>query len=526
MRRKLSLILMCAVMVAAAVRPAEAQPAGGPIGVLLAPGWNNIGYVGPTRFAGEALAQIAGRYESIWTWEPQSQRWLGMNPLAPQAGDFAEVRQNQAYWIKMHMAGELTMVIPPAQPGVVLTPGWNNFVYPGAEQPVTSALAPALGRFEAVWRWDASRQAWHGFTPASPAASDFTTMAAKRSYFVWLQPGPQIQVASPSAPPTATPSFPTPPQPGTPLPGATAAVPFPSGSPTQFPAGTPAPTTAAGTVANATPSPTPGPRTPGGCYAFQSYQPQTAEVARAQNRAGHGALTTDPDFKLAPLETRTDGSGLPTSAYVPPTLLKAIGWVESGWRQASFNTSRGASGQTIVSTSCAYGLMQILTDMDIENAPNPKQRKVGSDYLSNIAAAAQLLIVKWNFAPEYIPIVQPRNPRSIENWYYAVWAYHCFGEVCDALGIHNNPDDPALKWPRPAYNSPDQLASDGQFTATEYPYQELVYGVIANPPSVNGQRLWQPLPVKLPARGAIGFPEARTYLAPTSTLDPTLPDSP
>jgi hypothetical protein len=137
-----------------------------------------------------------------------------------------------------------------------------------------------------------------------------------------------------------------------------------------------------------------------------------------------------------------------------------------------------------------------------------------------------MLGIKWNLAPEHLPIVQPRNPRNLEDWYYAVWAYHCYGEVCDSLGIHNNPDDPALKWPRPMYNSPEQLGSAGQYTFGDYPYQELVYGIIAHPPRVNNTQLWPPLPVKLPARGTVGFPEARPFLAPAATTDPTVADAP
>jgi hypothetical protein len=251
-----------------------------------------------------------------------------------------------------------------------------------------------------------------------------------------------------------------------------------------------------------------------------------AEVSKAENRAAFGQLSTDPDYKLPPLETQPTGSGAPTSPYIPPTLMKAIAWVESGWRQASFNTPRGKTGPTITSTSCAYGVMQILTDMDIDSEPTAKQQKTGTDFINNIAAAAQLLSIKWNFAPEYLPVVLPRNPRAIEDWYYAVWAYHCFGEVCQALSIHNNPEDPALKWPRPAYNSPDQLNSNGQFSATDYPYQELVYGAIANPPVVDGRPLWPALPVKLPARGSISFPEPGPFLAAGNTTDPTTADAP
>lgn len=489
MRRRAVLAVVVAVL-ALCARPAAAQPR--QIGTLLVAGWNNIGYVGATRPVAAALGPAYSRVESVWAWDAQAQRWLGFTPLVPASGDFSELRQNQAYWIRMAASAELVMDVPPAQPSVTLAAGWNNFVYPGPERPISDALAPAQGRFDSVWRWDAARQSWNAFSPMAPAASDFSTLGPSRSYFMRLADGAPVTMPAPGpAPaPAATPA-----QGGTPAPG-----------------GTPA-----------TPTPAPKPRT---CYTFQTYQPQMAEVSRAQTRAAFGVLTADPDFKLKELATQTDGKGLPVTPYVPPTLLKAIGWVESGWRQASFTTPRGSTGPTVTSSSCAYGLMQVLTGMNIDAAPNARQMKIGTEFLSNIAAGAQILGAKWNLAPDHIPVVLPRNPRSLEDWYYAVWAYHCYGEVCQALGIHNNPEDPALKWPRPAYNSPDQLASAGQFSFSDYPYQELVYGVVANPPKVNNTPVWQPLPVTLPPRGAVGYPDAKAYLAPSVTLDPTTADAP
>ncbi len=482
-------LLVLLALVAAGLRTATLQAQPVQISVLLVPGWNNVAYVGATRPLHEALASVSGKWDSVWYWDAAAQRWLGAHALGG-GGDFAELRQNSAYWIRMTAPGELVMSVPAARPEVVLRAGWNNFVYQGPERPVAQALEGVAGRYQAVWQWDAARQTWSGFTPASEFASDIKTLAPHRSYFVYLAPGPQVVLA-----PAATPG--------------------PTATTSPRPTGTPPGSTR-------TPTATPTPRPPV-CYGFQSYQPQLAEVSRAEERAGHILLTTDPDFKVPDLETQPDGDGARVPPYVPPTLLKAIGWIESGWRQASFSTPRGSTGPTVTSTSCAYGLMQILSGMQIEGTPTAKQLKIGTDYLANIAAAVQLLAIKWNLAPESIPVVLPRNPRVLEDWYYAVWAYHCYGDVCDGLGIRNNPDDPALKWPRPMYNSPEQLALDGQFSFTDYPYQELVYGVIAYPPKVNGTPLWTALPVALPPRGAVGYPEPRPFLHPGSTLDPTTP---
>ena len=524
------------------VRPATGQPA--QVSVLLQPGWNNVGYVGPTRLIPVALAHVAGRYESVWTWDAAGQRWLGMNPYFAAAGDFVELRQNQAYWIRMSAPGVMSMEIPPVQPPAVLGPGWNNFVYPGPEQFILDALAHAAGRFDSVWHWDSARQQWNGFTPTAPLVSDLTTLAPGRPYFVKLVSGPPVVMAPPAPPPAATPpSLPVPPVPAVAVPQmpgaispaqltpvAPAAVAVPSSAapavPVPAPATvTPAPTMPASalvpaTTTPATPTPAPAPRSRG-CYPFQSYQPQFPEVATALTRAGFAKLSNDQDFRIKEIETSTDGSGGAVPPYIPPTLLKAIGWIESTWRQATYQTPRGATGPTITSTSCAYGLMQLLSEMTIDGTPTARQQKIGTDYVSNIAAGAQMLAGKWNLAPEYLPVVLPRNPRALEDWYYAVWAYHCYGTLCDAYNVHNNPEDPALKWPRPVYNSPEQLTSGGQFSFTDYPYQELVYGVIIHPPTVDGRPARTAQPVKLPPRGAVGFPDAKPFSAPGATFDPT-----
>lgn len=497
MRHRLALSLVAGLCFLVSAHPAAAQSVPVQVGLSLAPGWNNVAYVGPDQPLPAALAPVSGRYEAVWTWDAQAQRWLGMNALLPELADITSMRHNQAYWIRMSLPGELVVAIPPVRTAGVLTPGWNNFVYAGAEQPVGDALMPASGRYQSVWRWDAGRQHWQGFMPDALMASDFTALRPNHSYFVQIADGAPVTLPAFSG--TAQSLITSAPPPAVSVPVAGAATPAPSPS-----------------------SPARG-RT---CHTFQSYQPRIDEVSRAFDRAGFGRLTPDQDFRIKELETEARGSGAPVPAVIPPTLLKAVGWVESGWRQSTAATARGAVGPTVASTSCAYGLMQLLTGMKIEGTPTAKQQRIGADYAANIAAGAQMLGIKWNLAPEHIPAVLPREPGALEPWYYAVWAYHCFGEVCESLGIHNHPDDPALKWPRPPYNSPDQLESSTRFSFRDYPYQELVYGLVAYPPKVNNAPAWPPLSVGLPPRGAVRFPEPAAFQTESRTVDPTAADGP
>jgi hypothetical protein len=251
-----------------------------------------------------------------------------------------------------------------------------------------------------------------------------------------------------------------------------------------------------------------------------------AEVRQALNRAGHGRLVTEEGFSLPQLETQPEGDGNLVPGYIPPTLLKAIAWTESSWRHAAYEVARGMTGRTLTSSSCAFGVMQVLTDMDIRGEPTARQMLIGRDFRYNVAAGARILAEKWNVAPSVLPVVKPRQPHVLEDWYFAVWAYHCYGERCTQLGLHDNPDDPALTWPRPVYNSPEQSESRGRFTRADYPYQELVFGLIEHPPRADGMPLWRPLPVQLPPHGTVGHPMPKSYERSGSTLDPTQPEDP
>jgi hypothetical protein len=264
-----------------------------------------------------------------------------------------------------------------------------------------------------------------------------------------------------------------------------------------------------------------------GCYQFSSLQPTLTEIDDAFTRAGFSALATDPQLAPAPERSGPSGTGLVQPPYIPPTILRAIGWVESGWRQATPATARGQVGATITSSGCAYGVMQLVTGMWIDSVPTPLQQQMGTDYQANISAGAQLLTKMWNRDSSALPFMGQHDPHILEDWYFAVWAFHCFGPTCAGYSIHDDPDDPSLPWPRPIYNSAEQNANTSGFTLSAYPYQELVYGLVANPPQVEGRPLWHAIPVQLPAHGTVGFPtpqaaiEASAHLEDGTLLPPT-----
>jgi hypothetical protein len=197
--------------------------------------------------------------------------------------------------------------------------------------------------------------------------------------------------------------------------------------------------------------------------------------------AGWNQLLPDrPSFGLPTLE------GVQPYPYIPPVLLKAIAWLESGWAQADYSVPYGAAGPTLISHDCGYGIMQVTSGMqNVSGVPNLDQAMIGGHYAFNIARGARILADKWNLAPEFRPFVGSRNSQIIEDWYYALWGYNGFA-------FKNHPLNPAYNPQRAPYRC------DGSQPRSDYPYQELVLGCVATPPQRGGVLLWNPQPVTLP----------------------------
>ena len=235
-----------------------------------------------------------------------------------------------------------------------------------------------------------------------------------------------------------------------------------------------------------------------GAFSFETYEAADWPwlYLRTMELAGANALFPDiPDFALPSLETgpRLAGSSRLISPYIPPVILKAIGWIESGLWQAAASVDYGQVGPALVSHDCGYGIMQVTTGMqNTTGIPALRQAMIGGHFAFNIAEGARLLASKWNLAPEIRPLVGERNPRIIEDWYYAIWSYNGFAYV-------NHPNNPAYDRLRPPYRC------DGTQSRTSYPYQELVLGCISHPPQVNGKSLWTPTSVSLPDYSSAAF---------------------
>ena len=207
-------------------------------------------------------------------------------------------------------------------------------------------------------------------------------------------------------------------------------------------------------------------------------------------------------FELPDVETGTRGARTAGSPALPPTLLKAIAWVESRMTMAISGVAFSSTGPALVSFDCGHGIMQITTGMTLPLGSDPsadrhfatdRQASVATHFAHNVARGAALLAQKWNEAPDRRPVAGTdtgSDPALVENWYYAVWGYNGFtgpGSIDS-----NHPADPGFSWPRPAYRC------NGEQSRMDYPYQELVWGCLARPPIVGGAPLWDAIQATLP----------------------------
>jgi hypothetical protein len=208
---------------------------------------------------------------------------------------------------------------------------------------------------------------------------------------------------------------------------------------------------------------------------------------------------SQPTMGIGPRTNRTQAADV----YVPPSLLKAISWVESVTSQGAADLPFGAIGPALVSFDCGYGIAQVTSGMTQPlgdaNQPTDEQALVATHFAYNIGRGAAILIDKWNGAPDARPIAgidTNSDPHIMENWYFAIWSYNGF--TGPGANRSNHPLDPIYgAWPRPSYSCGP--ASDGlNHNRSLYPYQELVYGCAAHPPVVKGDKLWTPVAATLP----------------------------
>ncbi|GAB2938695.1 golvesin C-terminal-like domain-containing protein [Streptomyces sundarbansensis] len=297
------------------------------------------------------------------------------------------------------------------------------------------------------------------------------------------------------------------------------------------------PSAAPGVAAVPAASPVEAERTcsvPRGDVRLQAYQPTPRQIEWAVDQAVVGNLnarasrpadwrnTGMPAYApqaLFPLSPLTGGAG--TEWRIPAQILLGITAQESNMWQATRYAVPGVSANPLIGnyygvsyasdgeqgdpwaidwseSDCGYGVTQVTDGMALPGKGRPtlsetQQRAVAVDYAANIAAGADILADKWNQTRADGLVVNNGEPKWMENWFYALWAYNSgYYPKADAatknsgkwgVGWTNNPANPLWKENRPPFL--EAANGDDDYTHAahpqDWPYQEKVIGWAARP---------------------------------------------
>jgi hypothetical protein len=182
----------------------------------------------------------------------------------------------------------------------------------------------------------------------------------------------------------------------------------------------------------------------------QVLQPTAAQVEWAADQAVRGSLPSRPaNFANMNLGAYNPGSDLPLPGLsggaggIPVQVLLGVFAQESNFYQASWHALPGVGGNPLIAdyygggannvstinypaADCGYGLGQITSGMHAGDTvyPSDVQAKIAVDYTENAAAAAKMLEDKWNQTYGMNIRANNADPKWIENWYLALWAYN------------------------------------------------------------------------------------------------------
>ncbi|MFG1977947.1 SGNH/GDSL hydrolase family protein [Nonomuraea fuscirosea] len=255
----------------------------------------------------------------------------------------------------------------------------------------------------------------------------------------------------------------------------------------------------------------------------QVYQPTPRQVEWAADQAvvGNLTMTRPSNWKQSGLPAWSPQGLFPPLALegggrVPVQVFLGIMSQESNLWQASGHVLPGVTGNPLIGnyygrqvyndnagddwvirwaeSDCGYGITQITDGMRKAGRERPckdgycevalpatQQRAVALDYATNIAAGLRILQDKWNQTRRAGLIHSNGDPKWLENWFFAIWAYNS-GFHPDAgdgspwgVGWMNNPANPRYPANRAFFNKDPHDPAHPQ----HWPYPEKVIGFAA-----------------------------------------------
>ncbi|MFE9449035.1 transglycosylase SLT domain-containing protein [Streptomyces sp. NPDC006739] len=205
---------------------------------------------------------------------------------------------------------------------------------------------------------------------------------------------------------------------------------------------------------------------------LQALQPSPAMVEWATDLAVRGRL----DVRRRKGWNGTDLASYTPQGLFPSVPLKGGGRVpaqimlgvlaqESNMTQANPKASAAESGNFVqvgyygnagsvhtvnwAAADCGYGIAQVTSGMATSDTTftAEQQKAVAVDYAANIAAGLRILQDKWNQLYDKGVLANGGDPKYLENWWFALWAYNS--------GLNQpNASDPAAPWGLGWFNNP------------------------------------------------------------------------
>ncbi|ARF74074.1 NocE [Kitasatospora albolonga] len=268
----------------------------------------------------------------------------------------------------------------------------------------------------------------------------------------------------------------------------------------------------------------------------QAFQPKPRQIEWAVNRSIEGTLDQhvrraanwknmgmgaySPQALAGGLTSLNGGGRIPAQVFLGITAQESNMW------QATRFAAPGTTANSLIgnyygikhdahggvndpwlinwrAADCGYGITQVTDGMRLPNKPyedgsvrpsKPRayQEGVALDYTVNVAAGVNILAEKWNQTRAAGMTVNNGDPRGLENWFFALWAYNSgFYPQSSAgsnagkwgVGWANNPANPTYKANRTPFLENAAGGDDYTHAARPqfWPYQEKVLGWAARP---------------------------------------------
>ncbi|MFJ8712279.1 GDSL-type esterase/lipase family protein [Streptomyces violaceus] len=268
----------------------------------------------------------------------------------------------------------------------------------------------------------------------------------------------------------------------------------------------------------------------------QAFQPKPRQIEWAVNRAIEGTMDQhvkraanwknmgmgaySPQALIGGLTPLSGGGRIPAQVFLGITAQESNMW------QATRFAAPGTTANSLIgnyyglvhdehgqvddpwainwrAADCGYGITQVTDGMRLPGKPyqngevrpsKPRayQDAVALDYTANVAAGVNILAEKWNQTRNAGLTVNNGDPKGIENWFFALWAYNSgFYPQADAgknagkwgVGWANNPANPTYKPNRTPFLENESGGDDYSHAAKPqfWPYPEKVIGWAARP---------------------------------------------